>query len=183
MPGEVIETTGNVEKAFQTGEALDELNNFQNRKTELADGKNRLSANIDKMNKRLATSMDFLTLEDTLSKKEFEMAIEFIDNELNGLETQFNSKVEAANQEFKAPSFSREVNIVDALSELNSGLEKFLTGRLEKIISEADMADEDRNALMARLYPGRTRKEAFGETEVASINKHFRDADKVADMQ
>jgi hypothetical protein len=181
MSPEVIKPTGNVEKPFTKGEALNGLQDFQYRKNELADGKQRLSDNIDKMNKRLKSSMDWLTADSTLDKEELKTAIEVVDGELNRLEGEYRAKVEAANKQFKAPSFSREVNIVDALDALNAGFEDFLSNNLENIINEADLADGDKGVLLARLYP--KDKPAYGETEVAAINKHLRDVDKAADIQ
>jgi hypothetical protein len=182
MPGEVIEKTGNTEQAFKEGGAMDELKDFEYRKNELASGKEDLKANIDKMNKRLAKSLDFFPFgQDTLSQGELKMAIEFTDKELNNLENKYKAKIEGINQEFKATPFTREANIIDAIQELNSGLEGFLVGRLETIISEADMADEDRNAMIARLYPKAEPK--YGEQEVAAIGKHFRDLDEAANMK
>ncbi len=184
MPGEVIEKTDNVEKAFKQGEALNGLKDFEYRKNELASEKQRLNENINKMNERLAKSMDFFPLgQDTLSKGELKMAIEFVDKEINNLEREYKAKVEAANQEFKAQPFTREVNIMDAVGELNSRLEGFLTGRLETIIHEADMADENKDALIARLYPKKTEGGAYGEQQLAAIDRYKRALDEAASAQ
>lgn len=178
MPGEAFEKAGT---KIEVGQPITELDESGYRGEMIKNEKQRISENIKAINKRLAESTDLLTLSATLNEDELNLAVEFTEKELDKLGDEFQANMEKTNKGLPEKSISREINIADALGRLNGGLDTFLTGRLETIISESDLADADKDALYARLYP--KQKTGFGEDTVAAIDRHKRNLDRAADME
>ena len=178
MPGEAFEKAGT---KIEVGQPIAELDESGYRGEVIKNEKQRISENIKAINKRLTESTDLLTLSDTLNEDELNLAVEFTEKELDKLGDEFQANMEKANKGLPEKSISREINIADALGRLNGGLDTFLAGRLETIISESDLADADRDALDARLYP--KQKTGFGEDTVAAIDRHKRNLDRAANME
>lgn len=159
MPGEIIQRPQVTEKGkhFETGAGLENIKDFESRAKELKDVKDKIQANVDKMNKRLQAALGkekgFLSMfEDVLSPKELQNAVEVVDGEMDQLEADFNAKLIAVNKAFEGPTNTQD-KIVNALKRLNGKLEKYITGRLETVISEADWTDGNKQKLLAKLYP------------------------------